>query len=85
MLTYPPGMLDILARAYDRALDALPSDGDLDTQTARAALLRSLLDAARSGERDEVALAVAALNKMAQVGSADSDDVEAAGRMPIGL
>jgi hypothetical protein len=72
---YGPGVLDVLARAYDRALDALPLDITRDSETARAVLLQGILDAARAGERDERALATAALNKMTL---ADLDGTEAA-------
>jgi hypothetical protein len=85
---YGPGVLDILARAYDRAVDALPLGVTLDSEAARAILLQGILAAARAGERDERALATAALstaalNKMAPVDAGGTDATEAA--VPIGL
>jgi hypothetical protein len=64
MSAYAPAVLDLLARAYDRALEAMPRQAMLDPETARAAILQAILDAARAGERDEDALIYAALSGM---------------------
>jgi hypothetical protein len=85
MAGYAPAVLDILARAYDRALDALPSHIALNSETARAVLLQGILDAARAGERDEAALTSAALDKMALFDADDVDVGEMEWRVPVGL
>ena len=83
---YGPGVLDILARAYDHALELLPLDFDTDLETARAVLLQGILDAARVGERDEKALVDAGLNRIARFDASGLETTATLTRsMPLGL
>jgi hypothetical protein len=67
---YDPADLDILARAYDRALETLAARNAHETEALRATILAGLLQAAQTGERDELALTIAALNSLAMSGPA---------------
>jgi len=58
--SYRPGELDILSRAFHRAIDAVPSKGR-DREQTKAILLTGILDTAREGERDEDVLCASAL------------------------
>jgi hypothetical protein len=60
MPSFGPGDLDILSRAFYRAIDSLPSDGR-DPEESKAILMTGILDAARQGERDEEKLTASAL------------------------
>ena len=86
MPAYGPAVLDILARAYDRALEALPPYDAHDPETARSMLLSGILDAAKAGVRDEKALIVAALNRFARFDAGELEAAESRGRRyPISL
>jgi hypothetical protein len=76
---YESDVLDILARAYDRALDALPRVDTLDRETARAVLLTGILDAAERGVRSEEELANSALEEVALFEQGSMDAAPAAG------
>jgi hypothetical protein len=78
-------MLDLLADAYDRALDALPPYGAHDPETARAVLLTGILDAARAGVHDEMALTIAALHKLAVFDAANNLEATRSNRAPMPL
>jgi hypothetical protein len=58
---YSAVQLDILARAYERALEKLPPSDGRDSGAVRAALLAGILDAARRGIWDVEALKASAL------------------------
>jgi hypothetical protein len=50
--SFGSGELDTLARAFQRAIDALPPSG-VDLETARKLMIGSLLEAADRGVTDE--------------------------------
>lgn len=60
MPSYGPGELDILSRAFHRAVDAVPLEGR-DPEQTKAILLTGILETARQGERDEDVLCASAL------------------------
>ena len=49
-MPYGPGDLDILARAFEAALDCLPT-GQRDIEATKTAVMRGIVRAARQGER----------------------------------
>ena len=63
MPAYGPGDLDILARAWDRALEAIPRN-EHDTEEIKAIVLTGILDAAKTGLRNEGELAESGLNAL---------------------
>ena len=63
MPAYGPGDLDILARAWDRALEAIPRH-EPGTEAMKAIVLMGILDAAKTGLRNEGELAVSGLNAL---------------------
>ena len=46
---WPACELDILARAWDKALDNIPADDEHDREEVKAIVLTGILNAARSG------------------------------------
>jgi len=64
MPAYGPGELDILARAWDKALDNIPADREHDRELIKAIVLTGILDAARSGIRNEEALTESGLSAL---------------------
>lgn len=67
---YGPADLDIFARAYDRAVQTLAARDFRELGALRATILAGLLRAAQTGERNELALTIAALNSLAMSGPA---------------
>ena len=63
MPSFGPGDLDILSRALERAIETAPHGRD-DPDRSRRLLIRGLLEAAEAGERNEAALAAAAVAKL---------------------
>ena len=63
MPAYGPGDLDILARAWDRALEAIPRN-EPGTEAMKAIVLMGILDAAKTGLRNERQLAVSGLDAL---------------------
>ena len=59
-MTYSPAELDILSRAFHGAIDSL-SMQDRDAEATKAVIMTGILDAARTGERDEEKLKESAL------------------------
>jgi hypothetical protein len=66
MPAYGPGDLDVLARAWDNALDHIPTDHEHDREEIKAIVLTGILDAARSGIRDEDELTESGLTALAR-------------------
>jgi hypothetical protein len=64
MPAYEPEELDVLSRAFYRAVEALPKDGR-DAEEAKAILMTGILDAASRGVRDENRLCHSALAAVA--------------------
>ncbi len=68
-MPYGPGDLDILARAFEAALDCLPT-GQRDIEATKTAVMRGIVRAARQGERDVAKLTQSALQSV-QLGERD--------------
>ena len=66
MPAYGAGDLDVLARAWDSALDHIPTDDEHDREEIKAIVLTGILDAARSGIRDEDELTESGLTALAR-------------------
>jgi hypothetical protein len=60
-MTFGPADLDVLSRAFYRALDCVGPHAR-DVERAKPTLMTGILHAARSGERDEDKLMKAALS-----------------------
>jgi hypothetical protein len=61
MPPFDPKDLDVLARAFERALEVLPASG-LDPETTKLVLVTAIMDVAGRGERDEGRLTEFALS-----------------------
>ncbi len=66
MPAYGPADLDVLASAWDQALDNIPTDDEHDREEIKAIVLTGILDAARSGVRDEDELLESGLTALAR-------------------
>ena len=77
-MPYGPGDLDILARAFYGALDAMPADGHAPEEL-KAIVMTGILDAIRLGERDEKNLRAAGLAALAKYQGHDLDEAVADG------
>jgi hypothetical protein len=62
-MTFGPAELDLLSRAFYRALDRVGPHAR-DVEHAKTILMTGILHAARNGERDEDKLTKAALSAM---------------------
>jgi hypothetical protein len=74
MSDFRPDELDVVARAFERALQAAPSDG-YDPEEKKAILMTGIMDAARNGVRDETILADSALAALALYDDNEMDAV----------
>ena len=72
-MAYGPGELDILARAFETALEDLPM-AQRDVEATKAAIMNGILGAARAGERDVAKLTASALQsvRLCDEGSMDA-------------
>ena len=73
MPSYGPGDLDVLGRAFERALELLAM-GERDQEATKTILMTGIVDAASKGERDEQKLAASGLSA---IGLYDDDSMAA--------